>query len=136
MEELKLPGCRVQQHRDAHTILDGCFFVSGTIPRLTEFELGLPGHVTLVSQGGGGGQGGETAGTEAAGSAAGGWGRSALPRGDWLKDPLVSDERYVAVRIKGGVDVLFNACFCSPIVLARKAIPQLPSQSCPIALIL
>ena len=126
MEELKLPGCRVQQHRDAHTLLDGCFFVSGTIPRLTEFELGLPGHVTLVSPGGGGGQGGETAGTEAAGSAA----------GDWLKDPLVSDERYVAVRIKGGVDVLFNACFCSPIVLARKAIPQLPSQSCPIALIL
>lgn len=27
--------------------------------------------------------------------------RNPLPRGEWVKDPLIEDERYIAVRIRG-----------------------------------
>ena len=89
LDELSQPGCRVEQHGEAHTLLDGFFFVSGAIPRLTSYETGLPSHISQ---------------RDWAGSQAG----LGLPEGEeppkelWVRDPLIMDERYVAVRIKGG----------------------------------
>ena len=44
MDDLKLPGCIVQLHREAHTLCDSHFFVSGRIPRLVESDhVEMPG---------------------------------------------------------------------------------------------
>lgn len=45
-EELSPPGCCVALHEAPHTLLDGCFYVSGAIPRVTTYETGLPQHIT------------------------------------------------------------------------------------------
>ena len=83
MEQLSLPGCRVELHAESHTLLDGCFFVSGAIPRVMPYEVGAPLHVTrrnwAADQQSEGGVDGEA----------------------WARDPLIMDERFVAVRIKG-----------------------------------
>jgi len=35
----------VQHNSEPHTLLDDCFYVSGAIPRQTDFENGQPGHM-------------------------------------------------------------------------------------------
>ena len=148
LEALKLPGCRVQLHRDAHTLLDNHFFVSGQIPRRNDFETGLPSHVTLTRPSDpsganqqGGGEGGSGGGSRAGGVSSGrllsssgtaegplgngggtrgGRARNPLPRGDWVKDPMLNDERYVAVRIKGtGVSAPGHRVQCQVRVSSR-----------------
>ena len=62
---------------------------------MNEFETGLPNQVALVAD--------DTSFAFSAqdkiATVAGGGG--SLPRGTWVNDPLINDERYVAVRIKG-----------------------------------
>lgn len=41
-----LPGIDVQLHTQEHTLLGGCFYVSGAIPRVTEYERGNPQHAS------------------------------------------------------------------------------------------
>ena len=48
LSELDLPGCAVEAHAEPHALLDGFFYVSGAIPRVTPFETGLPGHITQM----------------------------------------------------------------------------------------
>lgn len=48
-KELRELGATVELHSEEHTLCNGCFYVSGHIPRKTEFEKGLPGHVTLMN---------------------------------------------------------------------------------------
>lgn len=44
-EEIKKLGAAVEKHDEGHTVADGTVYVSGEIPRVTEFEKGLIGAV-------------------------------------------------------------------------------------------
>jgi 7,8-dihydropterin-6-yl-methyl-4-(beta-D-ribofuranosyl)aminobenzene 5'-phosphate synthase len=74
-------GAQVVSSREALSIAGGTFHVSGEIPRLTPYETGFPGHV-----------------------------RRAMDGQGWDPDPLIMDERYVSVHLKGKGQVVFTAC--------------------------
>lgn len=38
----------VEKHDEAHTVLDDSFYISGYVPRKTEYEKGIPNHVSLI----------------------------------------------------------------------------------------
>jgi len=61
--------------------MEQMFYLSGEIPRVTPYERGLPPHVKL-------GEDGQS----------------------WEPDPLILDERYVAMHVKGKGAVVFAAC--------------------------
>jgi 7,8-dihydropterin-6-yl-methyl-4-(beta-D-ribofuranosyl)aminobenzene 5'-phosphate synthase len=69
------------------TCLDDLFFVSGEIPRRTAYEQGLP---VQVSRSG--------------------------PDAPWTADPLVTDERFLAVQVRDKGLVVFSACSHAGIV--------------------
>lgn len=73
--------------RDAQSIGGDTFYVSGEIPRVTAYEVGLPGHMRQSADG-----------------------RS------WEPDPLIMDERFLAVHVKGKGHVVFSACSHAGIV--------------------
>jgi 7,8-dihydropterin-6-yl-methyl-4-(beta-D-ribofuranosyl)aminobenzene 5'-phosphate synthase len=81
------------------TCLDGTFFVSGEIPRITAYEKGLAGQVCRPADG-----------------------------ADWEPDPLVTDERFLAVHLRDKGLVVFSACSHAGIVNvmhhARATFPQ------------
>lgn len=85
-ERLDEAGARVVSTRQPQTAVDGLFYVSGEIPRVTPYEVGLPGHVRRG------------------------------PDGSWEPDPLIMDERFVAVEVKGKGVFVFSACSHSGIV--------------------
>ena len=74
-------GARVVQSSEAQQVLDDLFFISGEIPRVTAFETGLPGHYRRTKDG-----------------------------SDWEPDPLLMDERFVAVQVKDKGAVVLTAC--------------------------
>lgn len=84
---LEQQGARVVHSRVAQLILDDLFYVSGEIPRVTAFETGLPGHHRRTQDG-----------------------------LDWEPDPLLMDERFVAVRVKDKGAVVLTACSHAGIV--------------------
>lgn len=86
------PGAVVDRRKDTHLILDRFFLVSGEIPRVTSYEQGLPGHCTLNAA------------------------------GEWLEDPLIMDERYLAFKIKGRGVVVISSCSHAGIVNVVKDI--------------
>jgi 7,8-dihydropterin-6-yl-methyl-4-(beta-D-ribofuranosyl)aminobenzene 5'-phosphate synthase len=61
-------------------LLDGMFYVSGEIPRVTTYETGLRNQVRRNAD------------------------------GDWEPDTLLMDERFLAVAVKGKGVVVFSAC--------------------------
>jgi 7,8-dihydropterin-6-yl-methyl-4-(beta-D-ribofuranosyl)aminobenzene 5'-phosphate synthase len=69
------------------TCLDDLFYISGEIPRVTGYEKGLVGQVRRVAE-------------DAA----------------WEPDPLVTDERFLAVHLRGKGLVVFSACSHAGIV--------------------
>jgi 7,8-dihydropterin-6-yl-methyl-4-(beta-D-ribofuranosyl)aminobenzene 5'-phosphate synthase len=75
--------------------------VSGEIPRVTAFETGLPGQHRRTADG-----------------------------SSWEPDPLIMDERFVAVAVKGKGLVVFSACSHAGVVNvlkhARESFPRLP----------
>ncbi|KIY96964.1 hypothetical protein MNEG_10995 [Monoraphidium neglectum] len=76
-----------------HTLLDGCFGVSGFIPRVTPYEEGNPAHASQWEEG-----------------------------GPWEDDPLIEDERALVVDLAGKGPVVFSACSHAGIVnVARWA---------------
>ena len=79
-DEIDGLGGTVVHARHAQLVLDDLFHLSGEIPRVTPFEQGMPGQVRLA------------------------------PDGGWEPDPLVVDERYVAVRVKDKGTIVFTAC--------------------------
>lgn len=83
------------------TALDGLFYVSGEIPRVTPYERGLPGQVCRDSA-----------------------------EGEWRSDELLMDERFLAVRLKGKGIIVFSACSHAGVVnvlhAARAAFPDEP----------
>ena len=80
-------GARVVHSSEAQRILDNLFFISGEIRRVTEFETGLPGHHRRTKDG-----------------------------SDWEPDPLLMDERFVAVHVKDKGAVVLTACSHAGIV--------------------
>jgi 7,8-dihydropterin-6-yl-methyl-4-(beta-D-ribofuranosyl)aminobenzene 5'-phosphate synthase len=74
-------GAQVIHSREPQVILDNLVYVSGEIPRVTSFEPGMPGQYRRISDG-----------------------------SDWEPDPLLIDERYVAVLVKDKGAIIFTAC--------------------------
>lgn len=71
----------------AQTVLDDMFFISGAIPRVTPYEKGLARQVRRVAD-----------------------------DAPWEPDPLVEDERFLAVHVRGKGQVVFSACSHAGIV--------------------
>ena len=98
-EQLARYGAEVVHATQPQSLLDDLFFVSGEIPRVTAFETGLQGQYRRTEDGQG-----------------------------WEPDPLLVDERYVAVAVKGKGLVVFTACSHAGVVNvlthARASLPQ------------
>lgn len=102
-------------HAEGHEIQNAAgkgtgVYVSGEIPRVHPFEKGLPGAVTWMLNEGEADADGARAKGEDAMPVSGAAAQDAKPRGGWVTDELLRDERYVAVDVKGHGLVLFSAC--------------------------
>jgi 7,8-dihydropterin-6-yl-methyl-4-(beta-D-ribofuranosyl)aminobenzene 5'-phosphate synthase len=71
-------------------LLDDMFYLSGEIPRVTPFEIGLPGHVRQA------------------------------PDGTWEDDAAIMDERFVAVHVMGKGMLVFTACSHAGVINVLK----------------
>jgi 7,8-dihydropterin-6-yl-methyl-4-(beta-D-ribofuranosyl)aminobenzene 5'-phosphate synthase len=100
-DQLRAHGADPILTDEAVNILDDMFFVSGEIPRVTSYEKGFPGHMRRTDDGTG-----------------------------WEPDPLLMDERYLAVRIRDKGLILFSACSHAGIInvlhAARTTFPDVP----------
>jgi 7,8-dihydropterin-6-yl-methyl-4-(beta-D-ribofuranosyl)aminobenzene 5'-phosphate synthase len=98
---LERHGAEVVHSQAPQTVLDGLFYVSGEIPRVTAFETGLPGHYRRTADDSG-----------------------------WEPDPLLMDERFVAVRARDKGTVVLTACSHAGVVNvlthARESLPEAP----------
>ena len=98
---LEQQGALVVHSKEAQLILDDLFYVSGEIPRVTAFETGFPGHFRRTDDG-----------------------------LNWEPDPLLMDERFVAVRVRDKGVVVFTACSHAGVVNvmthARECLPEAP----------
>jgi 7,8-dihydropterin-6-yl-methyl-4-(beta-D-ribofuranosyl)aminobenzene 5'-phosphate synthase len=81
VEALRARGARVISTTEPVELLDGMFWVSGEIPRVTPFEKGLPAHYQRTEDGQG-----------------------------WQPDPWLIDERFLAANVAGKGLVVFTAC--------------------------
>ena len=100
-EALTRAGARVVSTREPQAVADGAFYVSGEIPRVTAYEVGLPGHVRRRADGQG-----------------------------WEPDPLIMDERFLSVHVKGKGQIVFSACSHAGVINvlthARGLFPSVP----------
>lgn len=87
VKELEAAGARVVETREARLAGDGVFYVSGEIPRVTPYEAGVPNHVARSADG-----------------------------ESWEPDPLLMDERFLSVHVKGRGQFVFSACSHAGIV--------------------
>ncbi|KAG0247647.1 hypothetical protein BG011_001120 [Mortierella polycephala] len=78
---LKEAGVEVSLNDKAHTICDGFFGISGTIPRNTSYETGIPNHV-----------------------------RWSEKNKSWGSEPHIMDERYLVARVKSKGIVVLTGC--------------------------
>lgn len=81
IDTLERAGVQVTNGRDQCLLLDDMFYLSGEISRTTSYEKGIPIHMK----------------------------RDDL-EADWQPDPLLMDERYVAVNLRGKGIMIFTAC--------------------------
>jgi 7,8-dihydropterin-6-yl-methyl-4-(beta-D-ribofuranosyl)aminobenzene 5'-phosphate synthase len=99
--QLTQHGAEVVHATRPQLVLDDLVYISGEIPRVTEFEVGLPGQH-----------------------------RRTLDGNSWEPDPLIMDERFVAVAIKNKGVVVFTACSHAGVVNvlkhARDSFRELP----------
>jgi 7,8-dihydropterin-6-yl-methyl-4-(beta-D-ribofuranosyl)aminobenzene 5'-phosphate synthase len=98
--QLAQQGAEVIETTAPQRLLDDLFFVSGEIPRTSAFETGLQGQYRLGAD------------------------------GRWTPDPLLVDERFVAVDVKDKGVVVFTACSHAGVVNvlthARDVFPGRP----------
>jgi len=85
-DELSAAGGEVVNADEARLVLDDTVYLSGEIPRVTDYEHGLPKQVRLDEQ------------------------------GEWVPDPLVLDERYLCVDVRDHGIIVFSACSHAGIV--------------------
>lgn len=94
-------GARVITTREPQLPLDGMFYVSGEIPRVTAFERGLPGQY-----------------------------RKTLDGNGWELDELIMDERFIAVNVARKGLIVFTACSHAGVINvlqhARACFPDVP----------
>ncbi|ETW80363.1 hypothetical protein HETIRDRAFT_61468 [Heterobasidion irregulare TC 32-1] len=88
--EMADAGARVEMHDEGHAVAGGTVWVSGEIPRVTEFEGGLLGGVRFGDS------------------------------GEWAPEAHLMDERYAAIDVLGKGLVLFSACSHAGIVNVVK----------------
>ncbi len=80
-QELSQLGANVLSSTAPQGLCDDFFWMSGEIPRVTPYERGFPGHLRRSEDG-----------------------------SSWEPDPLIMDERFVAVRVRDKGIVVFTAC--------------------------
>lgn len=100
-DKLAKAGARVTNTREPQVVGAGAFYVSGEIPRLTKYELGLPGQVRRSEDG-----------------------------QSWEPDPLLMDERFISVHVKDKGQFVFSACSHAGLINvlnhARSVFPDVP----------
>lgn len=79
--QLEQRGAAVIHATAPQVILEDLFFISGEIPRVTPFETGMQGQYWRTEDG-----------------------------RDWEPDPLLTDERFVALNVKGKGLIVLTAC--------------------------
>ena len=101
IEILTERGAQVVNTRAAQMLLDGMFYLSGEIPRVTLFERGLAGHYQRTEDG-----------------------------LDWTPDPWLTDERFLSVNVKSKGLLVFTACSHAGVINvlthARACFPAVP----------
>jgi 7,8-dihydropterin-6-yl-methyl-4-(beta-D-ribofuranosyl)aminobenzene 5'-phosphate synthase len=80
-QELSDLGATVLSSIEPQFLFDDFFWISGEIPRVTPYEKGFPGHLRRSEDG-----------------------------SSWDPDPLIMDERFLAVRVRHKGIVVFTAC--------------------------
>ena len=85
--QLESAGAKVVNNGDAQLLFDDHIYYSGEIPRVTPFEKGRMDHLCKKT-----------------------------PNGPWEPDPLLMDERMVAIHVKGLGMVVFSSCSHAGIV--------------------
>jgi 7,8-dihydropterin-6-yl-methyl-4-(beta-D-ribofuranosyl)aminobenzene 5'-phosphate synthase len=100
-EEYQRAGAEPVVSDQACTILEGSYFISGEIPRVTPYEKGLVGHVVRSDS-----------------------------EGEWKPDPLIMDERFLAAHVQDKGLVVFTACSHAGLVNvlkeAQRCFPRIP----------
>jgi 7,8-dihydropterin-6-yl-methyl-4-(beta-D-ribofuranosyl)aminobenzene 5'-phosphate synthase len=91
VETLAAYGAEVVNTTEPQLLLDGLAYVSGEIPRVTQFEKGLPGQHRKTHDGSG-----------------------------WELDELVMDERFLAVHVAGKGMIVFTACSHAGVINVLK----------------
>lgn len=101
LEALTAHGAQVVNSDAPRLLLEDCFYLSGDIPRVSSFEKGRPDHLCRQS--------------------------AAQP---WQPDPLIMDERFVAVHVREKGLLVFSSCSHAGIVNvllhARQVFPGVP----------
>ena len=98
-EELSALGADVLSSDKPQSVFDDFFWISGEIPRVTPYEKGFPGHLRRSADG-----------------------------SAWDPDPLIMDERFVAVHVRDKGLVVFTACSHAGVVnVLRHAHESFPS---------
>lgn len=90
IDELKNHGAEIVNSPDARLLLDEMFYLSGEIPRVTNYEDGYPEHVRQ------------------------------LPNQEWVPDPLILDERFLMVNVHNKGLIIFSACSHAGIINVLK----------------
>src|SRR5207237_7242906 len=90
-DELAAKGGQPIVTTDPQILLDGMFFVSGEIPRVTSYEKGFPGHKRRSEDG-----------------------------QSWEDDPLIMDERFLAVHVRDKGIIVFTACSHAGVINVLK----------------
>jgi 7,8-dihydropterin-6-yl-methyl-4-(beta-D-ribofuranosyl)aminobenzene 5'-phosphate synthase len=100
-EELSVLGADVLSSDKPQFVFDDFFWISGEIPRVTAYEKGFPGHLRRSADG-----------------------------STWEPDPLIMDERFLAVHVRDKGLVVFTACSHAGVVNvllhARESFPSIP----------
>jgi 7,8-dihydropterin-6-yl-methyl-4-(beta-D-ribofuranosyl)aminobenzene 5'-phosphate synthase len=100
-EALTAAGADVVNASEERLLLDDCYYLSGEIPRVTSFENGRPDHFSRKG-----------------------------PDKPWEPDPLLMDERYLAVSVRDKGLIVFSACSHAGVVNvvldARNVFPDTP----------
>jgi 7,8-dihydropterin-6-yl-methyl-4-(beta-D-ribofuranosyl)aminobenzene 5'-phosphate synthase len=101
LEQLQARGVAVVNNFEARLLLDEFFYLSGEIPRITSFEKGRADHLCRDNV-----------------------------NAPWRPDPLIMDERYLAIHVRGKGMIVLSACSHAGIVNVlldvRKQFPAVP----------
>jgi 7,8-dihydropterin-6-yl-methyl-4-(beta-D-ribofuranosyl)aminobenzene 5'-phosphate synthase len=98
---LSRAGADVLNTSEPQSVADGAFYLSGEIPRVTSYEVGVPNHLTRSADG-----------------------------TSWEPDPLIMDERFVSVHVKDKGQFVLSACshagLINVLTHARSVFPAVP----------